>query len=104
MVHSFNGLYTYSNATIDSWNNTRIGVYYIGILNPNNRSSLFPYYIGKGTSDKGMRGRLLDHLNNNDYPDATHFGYCACDTVAEADNYEVTEIHRYRPKYNTQHA
>jgi len=99
MVHQYQGPYTYNQKIVSDWDSTAIGVYYCGYVN-NYSGSLKPLYIGKGTGDGGMRVRLFDHLQNENWSDATHFGYCVCDTVKEAEDFEVAEINRCAPKYN----
>ena len=58
--------------------------------------------VGRGVGDGGIRGRLLNHLRNDYWPDVTHFGYCVCSTAKEAEDFEASEIKRLQPKYNTQ--
>ncbi len=102
MVHSYQGHYTYDATVIRRWDSTAIGVYYCGYINSTD-GLLYPHYIGKGTGEEGMRGRLLSHLREEYWPDVVHFGLCFCDTAAEADTFEIQEIKRCQPKYNTQH-
>lgn len=99
MIHDYKGNYIYDQKIIEDWNSTVIGVYYCGYVSD---STLYPYYIGKGTGDGGIRARLMDHLRVDDWPDVTHFGYRICDTAKEAGQYELQEIERCKPKYNTQ--
>ena len=99
MIAPFKFPYPYTTNVLEGWNSSAIGVYYCGYLNTEGK--LVVLYIGKGTGTSGMRGRLLDHLRDDYWPDATHFGYHACDYVHEADNYEMEEIARYKPTYNT---
>ena len=98
MIHDYKGNYSYSQKVVSDWDSTAMGVYYCGIPNPN--GTLKPLYIGVGTSDGGMRSRLLDHLRDDNWPDVTHFGFCACDTAKEAEDFEAAEIKRCQPKYN----
>lgn len=100
MIHPYQGHYTYSEDIITSWELTAIGVYYCGYLTLEKK--LRPLYIGKSIGDKGIRGRLLDHLREDNWSDATHFGYHLCDTVKEAEKWELEEISKYQPKYNKQ--
>lgn len=99
MVNQYQGHYTFSEEIVSNWNSTTMGVYYCGFLN---EKGLWPLYIGIGVGERGMRGRLLDHLREDYWPDATHFGYHLCDTEKEAENWEREEIFRYKPKYNKQ--
>lgn len=90
----------FDNATISGWNSTAIGVYYCGAKTTEGKLAV--YYIGKSVADDGIRGRLLQHLSERKWPDVTYFGYKQCDTVAETERHELTEIAEYKPKYNTQ--
>lgn len=99
MVQKYNGHYQYAEAIVSGWNSTCIGVYYCGYLSGD---ALIPLYIGRGTGEEGIRGRLLDHLREDNWPGATHFGYRTCDTVSDAIKFEAEEIKRCTPKYNVQ--
>ena len=98
MIYPFNSPYQYTAYTVEGWNSAVIGVYYCGFLNSNNQ--LVPLYIGKGTGEGGIKSRLIDHLRDDYWPDVTHFGFHVCDYIHEADNYEATEILKYKPRYN----
>ena len=100
MIYQFKGPYSFDNATVSGWNSTEIGVYYCGAKTANGK--LTPYYIGKSAAEGGIRGRLLQHLSERKWPDVTHFGYESCDTVRETESHELSEIAKYKPKYNTQ--
>ena len=100
MTYNYEGAYEYNESIIKNWNSTTIGIYYCGYVLAN--GNLIPLYIGKGTSEGGIRTRLLDHILKDYWPDVTHFGYCLCDTSAEAESFEAQEITRYKPKYNQQ--
>lgn len=100
MVQPYQGNYSYNQKVIGDWNNSQIGVYYCGYVLPN--GNLQPLYIGQGVGQDGIKGRLLQHLNQDNWPDVTHFGYCVCDTVKEAEDLESAEIIKFKPKYNTQ--
>lgn len=100
MVHPYQGHYTYSQKVIGDWNNNRIGVYYCGYVAQN--GNLMPLYIGQAVGQDGIKGRLLQHLSQDNWPDVTHFGYCVCNTTKEAEDFESSEIAEYQPKYNTQ--
>lgn len=100
MIHPFKGPYSFDSATISGWNSTVIGVYYCGAKTTEGKLSI--YYIGKSVADDGMRGRLSQHLNDREWSDVTHFGYEQCDTAVEAEQHELAEIAKYKPKYNTQ--
>jgi excinuclease UvrABC nuclease subunit len=100
MVAKYQGHYHYNKPTVTNWKPDAIGVYYCGY--PANNGGLNPLYIGKGTSEGGIRARLLSHLDDDYWPDVTHFGYCICSTLKEAENFEAQEIYRCKPKYNQQ--
>lgn len=100
MIHPYEGTYGYSDAVVRGWNSNAIGVYYCGYVTADNNLSVL--YIGKGAGTGGMQERLLYHLQSENWPDVSCFGYCRCDTVSEAKNWETEEIARYRPKYNEQ--
>ena len=100
MIYQYQGHYSYNQPTISGWNNSQIGVYYCGYLLQD--GTLHPLYVGQATGQDGIRGRLLQHLGEDNWPEATHFGYYVCDTTQEADTFEATEIARCNPKYNTQ--
>lgn len=100
MIYEFKGPYLFDDATISGWNSTAIGVYYCGVKNMEGKLTV--YYIGKSVADGGVRGRLLQHLSEKKWADVTHFGYEQCDTISETEKYELEEIAKYKPKYNTQ--
>jgi excinuclease UvrABC nuclease subunit len=100
MVGLYNGNYQYNGKVIGEWNSTAAGVYYCGYHMDN--GNLYVLYVGKATSNQGIRGRLLQHLNEDKWPDVSHFGYCVCSTSEEAENFEASEIKRLKPKYNIQ--
>ena len=98
MIYPFKHPYSYSTNIVEGWNSNVIGVYYCGYTG--NDGKFYILYIGKGTGSGGMRERLLCHLREDYWPDATHFGYHACDNVKEAEDYEMAEINLYKPRYN----
>lgn len=100
MVQPYKGHYKYNEKVVSDWDSAVIGVYYCGLVSQNGNLSAF--YVGKGTGDAGIRGRLLQHLSEDKWTDATHFGYCVCSSVKEAEDFEAAEIKRLQPKYNTQ--
>ena len=101
MVQEYKGHFSFDKEVIQNWNNTQGGVYYCGALN--NMGVLIVYYIGKAFGDVGIKGRLLQHLNENKWYDVTHFGYCACSSENESFALEAQEIKRLDPKYNIHH-
>jgi len=98
MVETYKGHYSYSSEVVSNWKSNAIGVYYCGFISSN--GNLTVLYVGKGASDKGIRGRLLQHLDEDKWPDVAHFGYCTCSTPIEAETFEASEIKRLNPKYN----
>ena len=101
MIQTFKGPHLYDYDIVNNWNSSAIGVYYCGIKTSSGKLTI--YYIGRAVGDKGIRGRLLQHLSEDKWNDVTHFGYEICDTMQEAINHEVSEIQKYKPKYNDHH-
>lgn len=103
MMSDFKGVFSYTDDIVRNWNSDVCGVYYIGIKTPDNQLRVF--YIGKAVSDGGIRGRLLQHLSEKKWHDATHFGYHSFSPVnaSEIEAFEKSEIIKYSPKYNTQY-
>ena len=99
MISKFYGPYDYSKTVVENWKHALKGVYYCG----NGSGQVANNYIGKATGIAGIRGRLLDHLDQDYWPDVVHFWYRTCDTDREVDQLEILEIKRHQPKYNTQH-
>lgn len=100
MIHEYNGHYSYNEEVIGNWNSSAIGVYFCGY--PQADESLGALYIGRAIGQDGIRGRLLQHLREDNWPEVTHFGYRICDTEQEAIKLEADEIERIKPSYNTQ--
>lgn len=100
MIHPFQGPYSYDSQTVSNWQDPPIGVYYCGVLLSN--GVLAAYYVGQAVGEGGIRGRLLQHLNEPKWRDVTHFGFVACDNAFEAQRHEAQEILRCEPKYNVQ--
>ncbi len=101
MIYKYEGHYQYNEKIVGDWDSTAIGVYYCGYPD-NTNGYLSVLYVGKATSNQGIRGRLLQHLAEDEWQDVTHFGYCVCSTSKEAEDFEISEIERLKPKYNTQ--
>lgn len=101
MVEKYKGPHPFDKKVIESWNNNQGGVYYCGVLD-NNTDVLLVYYVGKAFGDEGIRGRLIQHLNESKWYDITHFGYRVCSSEDEALAFEDQEIKRLNPKYNKQ--
>ena len=100
MKETFKGLYPYSKKIVEEWNSTAIGVYYIGIKTADNQLTV--YYIGKAVGEGGIRARLLEHLAEAKWNDATHFGFHIFEKndISEIEEFEKEEINIYKPKYN----
>ncbi len=98
MIYNYQGHYLYNDEIIGNWNSRAIGVYFCGFLTAQNQ--LQPVYIGVGTGNGGMRDRLLCHLRDDYWPEATHFGYHLCDNAEEALRWEAEQILAHQPKYN----
>jgi len=102
MVHPYQGNYSYNKITLLGWNSSSIGVYYCGTISSTNPNTLQVLYIGRAVGKDGIRNRLLQHLDAQDIPNATHFGFSICDTENEAIQFEQSEIQRLRPSLNIQ--
>lgn len=100
MIGEFNGPYLYNKKIITDWESKVGGVYYCGYKTTENK--LVILYVGKAFGEEGIRGRLLQHINNDSWPDVTHFGYETCSSEMESLEYEATEIKKWKPKYNIQ--
>jgi len=102
VVKPYFGHYSYTKVSIISNASSGIGVYYCGYVNTQN-NNLVTHYVGRAKGDEvTIRSRLLDHLNNDNWADVSHFGYRECTTKKEAEDLETKEIKRLQPKYNTQ--
>lgn len=100
-MEKYQGNYNYNKNIILTIAPEKIGIYYCGSLNSNN--SLFPLYIGRAMGENvTIKSRLLDHLNNDRWPDVSCFGYIICQTPKEAEMLEASEIEKFKPKYNIQ--
>lgn len=100
MIQPYKGNYLYDKKVVSDWNSTEIGVYYCGYPLANGNLSVL--YVGKATSDQGIKGRLLQHISEDYWPDVSHFGFHICSTSKEAEDFEASEIKIYKPKHNTQ--
>ena len=101
MTNSYSGHYAYNKITILRVAPDNMGIYYCGCLGSDGK--LYPLYIGRAKGDGvSIRSRLLDHLRDDYWPSATHFGYHVCSTKQEAENLEIQEIKRCNPKHNSQ--
>jgi len=100
MIQQYSGHHQYDHRVISDWAYSVIGVYYCGYLQAN--GMLFPLYVGKATGKEGIRGRLLQHLQQSDLPGISHFGFCVCSSEKEADDFEANEIKRLQPRHNIQ--
>jgi len=87
MIGKYMGNYTYDKQFINLNAPENIGVYYMGTLN--NNGSLGTLYVGRAKGNAvSIKSRLLDHINNNEWPDITHFGYVVCTSEAEVEDLE----------------
>jgi excinuclease UvrABC nuclease subunit len=101
MMYGYKGNFAYNKFSVQISAPECMGVYYCG--KPGSNGGLFPLYIGRAKGDGvSIRSRLLDHIRDDYWPDATLFGYHVCTTKTEAENLEAQEIRKYNPKYNTQ--
>ncbi len=100
MIQFYKGPFSYDKNTISNWNSNVIGIYYLG--QANQQGTINVDYVGKATSEQGVRGRLLQHIQANEWYGITHFNYCTCSTIKEAEDLEKSEIFKFKPKYNIQ--
>lgn len=100
MTYNYQGHYQYSDNVIRNWDSSAMGVYYCGY--PLSNGNLLVLYVGRAVGDGGIRGRLLQHLQEDYWSGVTHFGYCVCTTAKEAEDLEANEIKRLQPKHNKQ--
>lgn len=95
MAEDFKGAFPYNKSSVRASGPERIGVYYIGHYSA--KREFVADYVG---SSGDIRTRLLQHLNQDDWRDVTHFGYRLCRSEQEALALEAAEIKRLKPKYN----
>lgn len=83
---------------------TIIGVYFFI-----NKDFSSPYlYVGKagfklnskGHKMGGLKERLLEHIENNEWPDVKFFQYMECDNEVDMNRKEDYAIKNFTPKYN----
>jgi excinuclease UvrABC nuclease subunit len=99
MIFNYSSNYVFNDQSILVYAPESKGVYYCGLLNPN--QSLKPLYIGRAAG-KGvtLRERLLNHRRSEYWPDVTNFVFKICTTEEESQSLEQAEILRFKPKYN----
>lgn len=99
-MQQYSGEFPFDERTVGGWEagGRVIGVYYCWTVNSFGAKSCV--YVGRAVGDGGLRGRLLQHMAEEKWQDATHFGYTVCATVSEAIQHEANEIYRMQPKYN----
>ncbi len=98
MIGEYQGHFKYSKTDITKCDSSDGGVYYLGNINANGKLGVL--YVGKAFGKDGIRGRLLQHLNDNEWPDISHFGFKTCSTEKESLEFESIEIERLKPKHN----
>lgn len=93
------GWYTYDRFSIcqNIYENV-ICVYYYVRYDPTD-GKYFAVYVG--STERGQE-RLLEHLNAEEWPEVSHFGYVLFSTIAQAQEYEKSEIERLKPPRNKQ--
>lgn len=99
-MQQYAGEFPFNERTVGGWEagGRVIGVYYCWAVNAFGAKTCV--YVGRAVGDDGLRGRLLQHLAEDKWRDATHFGYTVCATANEAAQHEANEIYRMQPKYN----
>lgn len=101
-MQKYNGHYPYNKLSIISNAPDEIGVYFCGYISQAN-GSLATLYVGRAKGENvTIKSRLLNHLNDDNWPGVNHFGFIICQTPKEAENLETLEIQRLKPNYNTQ--
>ena len=98
MIYAYKGPFSYNKEIISAWDSTAIGVYYCIRLYADGSWQVL--YVGRATGKDGIRGRLLRHLNDGEWPDVNRFGYTICSTSEEAIAHEASEIKKIQPPYN----
>ncbi len=100
MIGDYKGNFPYSKFSIITNAPQNIGIYYCGAMNEN--GSLGVFYVGRAKGESvTIRSRLLDHFNNGEWSDITHFGFRTCSIEAEVESIEKSEVVRLNiPKYN----
>lgn len=99
MISNYYGHYLFDSRSIDQFAPELKGVYYCGTSNPN--GSLGASYVGRAAGQGvTIRTRLQNHFQNDNWQDASHFGYIVCEEEEEAQRFELMEIVRLNPKYN----
>ena len=96
MINDYQGPFSFTKNNITNWQNTSKGVYYLW-------EGKEIVYVGSATSTDGIRGRLLSHVNESNFPSVTDFGYKIISTNDEILRHEESEIKRLFPRYNKQH-
>lgn len=85
-----------------------IGIYYLlGPTSANNTATVL--YVGKagyrtnmyGRRFGGLRTRVLEHIQLNEWSDVVQIAYQICNSEQEMDNLEASEIATRKPRHNT---
>lgn len=93
-MYTYYGEYSFTKSVIENWNSTATGVYYLF-----EGSNIV--YVGSAIGDGGLRGRLLQHINERNFPYVTQFGYKAINGKDLVLSHELSEIKKLQPKHNT---
>ncbi len=93
-MYTYNGEYSFTKEVITNWRSSATGVYFLF-------EGTQIVYVGSAVSDEGIRGRLLQHINERNFPYVTNFGYKAIAGKDAVLAHELAEIKRLQPKHNT---
>lgn len=92
-MYKYNGKYSFDKSVISNWNSSATGVYYLF-------EGTSIVYVGSAISVEGIRGRLLQHINERSFPNVAQFGYKEIFGKDAILNHESSEIKRLQPRYN----
>lgn len=92
-MYTYNGEYSFNKSIISNWDNSATGVYYLF-------ENTIIVYVGSATSPEGIRGRLLQHVNERNFSTVTKFGYKVINGKDIILAHELSEIKRLQPRYN----
>ena len=93
-MYTYKGKYNFKKDVITNWDSSDTGVYYLW-----QESKVV--YVGSAVSEDGIRGRLLQHINDNKFPyNVKEFGYKVINGKNAVLAHELSEIKRLQPRYN----
>lgn len=92
-MYPYNGEYPFNKQIISDWDSNTTGVYYLF------ENDLITY-IGSAIGAGGIRGRLLQHINEYSFPHVNRFGFKEIIGSDLILSYEKAEIQRIQPGRN----